>query len=130
MGVLRKLIDALAMVLAIIVAPFVIVAAYIFGDKEKAKLDWTPKMFADCLRTRCSDNPDWMEWDLFTCCEMADPRLEALRQRAMDIEDKGCSQVAPVYLDENTISELEQLASDAEQLPWPETAAGAGGYGE
>ena len=71
-----------------------------------------------------------MEWDLFTCCEMADPRLEALRQRALDVEDKGSTQVAPFYLDENAIRELEQMASDAEQLPQQAAVASVGDHKE
>lgn len=123
MGVLRKFIDALALVLALIVAPVVIIAARLFGNRDASKLDWSGDQFADCLRTRCSENPSWGEWDLFSCCEMLNPDLETLRQRALDVEDAGSTQVPPVYLDEDAARELERLARQAERLSRQATRA-------
>jgi hypothetical protein len=54
---------------------------------------------------------------------MLNPDLETLRQRALDVEDAGSTQVPPVYLDEDAARELERLARQAERLSRQATRA-------
>lgn len=67
-----------------IIGLLVFVGIYAISRWNSRPVDWKPEEVADLLQTWLNDDVDEAGWDYFEACEISDPRLEEIRQRALD----------------------------------------------
>ncbi|WP_045858646.1 hypothetical protein [Teredinibacter purpureus] len=63
---------------------FLAVGIYLFKKWNLRPVNWEPEEVSKLLLSWLDDNIDDRAWDYFESCEIANPKLEAIRQRALD----------------------------------------------
>ncbi|PAU89773.1 hypothetical protein CK507_02570 [Pseudomonas sp. WN033] len=62
----------------------VLIAFYAFRKWNMRPVEWEPEEVVALLDSWINDDIDYRGWDYFEACEIADPKLEAVRQRAIE----------------------------------------------
>ena len=62
----------------------VLVCVYGFSKWNNGPVDWQPEEVMKLLDSWINDDVDYKSWGYFEACEIADPRLEAIRLRAIE----------------------------------------------
>jgi hypothetical protein len=74
--------------MSIIVWFFIVLVAlvgiYAFIRWNNRPVEWKPGEVADLLQSWLDDDVDDASWDYFEACEISNPKLEEVRQRALD----------------------------------------------
>jgi hypothetical protein len=60
------------------------VCVYGFNKWNNRHVDWAPEEVVKLLDSWINDDVDYKAWDYFEACKIADPRLEAIRLRAIE----------------------------------------------
>jgi len=67
-----------------VIVIFIVLSAYCFRKWNLRPVDWKPEEVSKLLLSWLNDDVDYAAWDYFEACEIANPKLEAIRQRALD----------------------------------------------
>lgn len=59
-------------------------AGRFFGKWNTRPVDWTPDEVISLLNSWIIKEVDYRSWDYFEACKISNPKLEAVRQRAID----------------------------------------------
>lgn len=90
LGALRNLASLLLVIIAV---PVALVASLL-----KRPLRRTREEVASLLRARLSESYSLSAWDEFLCVAIADPRLEAIRNECISLEEAAINEDEPTYL--------------------------------
>ncbi|WP_444890897.1 hypothetical protein ACJJH9_05170 [Microbulbifer sp. DLAB2-AF] len=60
-----------------------VIAFYLFKKWKVRLVEWKPEEVANLLESWIKDDVDYKRWDYFEACEIANPKLEVIRQRAI-----------------------------------------------
>ena len=62
----------------------VLAAFYVFNKWNMRPVEWEPEDVVKLLDSWLNDDIDYKGWDYFEACEIANPKLDAVRQRAIE----------------------------------------------
>tara|TARA_R110002050_G_scaffold231732_1_gene367577 strand:+ start:289 stop:618 length:330 start_codon:yes stop_codon:yes gene_type:complete len=67
----------------------VVVGFYFFNRWNMRPVEWRPEEVVKLLDSWINDDIDYKSWDYFEACEIANPKLEAVRQQALEATYKN-----------------------------------------
>jgi len=67
----------------IIIGILILVGLYFFNKWNQKPVEWNPQEVADLLQTWIDEDIDYRGWDYFEACEIANSKLEIIRQEAL-----------------------------------------------
>lgn len=101
-------------VLAVLLSPLLILLALVVklvSTPFEKPISRSREEVAAILERRVSASPDWAEWDAFTCIQIADAQLEAIRRECVALEGREPRGDAPSFVGVEAAARYHVLAS-------------------